>query len=65
MPPSNKVRQREIIWFNPPYSVSVETNIGKTFLNLIGKTFPKTNRFHKIFDRNNVKVTVVYLILPS
>ena len=25
--PSNKVRQRKIIWFNPPYSVTVETNI--------------------------------------
>ena len=28
--PSKKVRQRKIIWFNPPYSVTVETNIGKT-----------------------------------
>ena len=32
--PSKKVRQRKIIWFNPPYSVNVATNIGKTFLNL-------------------------------
>ena len=39
--PSKKVRQRKIIWFNPPYSVNVETNIGKTFLNLIDKHFPK------------------------
>ena len=29
--PSKKVRQRKIIWFNPPYSVNVERNIGKTF----------------------------------
>ena len=28
--PSKKVSQRKIIWFNPPYSVNVETNIGKT-----------------------------------
>ena len=34
----------------------VETNIGKTFLNFIDKYFPKTNNFHKIFNRNNVKV---------
>ena len=54
--PSKKVRQRNIIWFNPPYSVPVETNIGKTFLNFIDKYFPKTNNFHKIFNRNNVKV---------
>ena len=50
--PSKKVRQRKIIWFNPPYSMNVETNIGKTFLKLIGKHFPKTNKFHKIFNRN-------------
>ena len=55
--PSKKVRQRKIIWFNPPYSVNVETNIGKTFLKLIDKHFPKINKFHKIFNRNNVKVS--------
>ena len=47
--------QRKIIWFNPPYSVNVETNTGKTFLKFIDKYFPKTNNFHKIFNRNNVK----------
>ena len=63
MTPSKKVRQRKIIWFNPPYSVNVETNIGKTFLKLIDKHFPKTNKFHKIFNRNNVKVS--YSFLPN
>ena len=24
-----KIRERKIIWFNPPYSMNVETNIGK------------------------------------
>ena len=62
LPPSNKVRQRKIIWFNPRYSVNVKTNIGKTFLKLIDKHFPKTNRYHKIFNRNNVKVS--YSCLP-
>ena len=51
-----KVRQRKIIWFNPPYSVNVETNVGKVFVNLIDKHFPKTIKFRKIFNRNNVKV---------
>ena len=54
--PSKQVRQRKIIWFNPPYIVNVETNIGKTFLKLIDKHFPKTNKFHKTFNRNNAKV---------
>ena len=60
--PSKKVRQTKITWFNPPYSVNVETNIGKTFLKLIDKHIPKTNKFHK-FKRNNVKVS--YSCLPN
>ena len=34
-----KSRQRKIIWFNPPYSENVETNIGRLFLNLIKNIF--------------------------
>ena len=37
--------------------MNVETNIRKTFLKLIDKHFPKSNKFHKIFNRNNVKVS--------
>ena len=33
--------QRNIIWFNPPYSMNVQTNIGREFLNLVSKHFPK------------------------
>ena len=43
--------------------MNVETNIGKTFLNLIDQHFPKTIKFHKIFNRNNVKVC--YSCLPN
>ena len=43
--------------FNPPFSKSVKSNIGKTFLNLIKRRFPKTNKLHKIFDKNTVKVS--------
>ena len=57
LPHYDKVRQRKIIQFSPPYIVNVETNIGKTFLKLIDKHFPKTNKCHKIFNRNNVKVS--------
>ena len=28
-------RSRNIIWLNPPYSKNVQTNVAKTFLNLI------------------------------
>ena len=27
--PSNRVRQRDMTWFNPPYGVNVEMNFGK------------------------------------
>ena len=54
---SNSTRQRNIIWFNPPFSKSVKTNVGKTFQNLIEKHFPPSNPIHKVFNRNNVKVS--------
>ena len=52
-----KNRSRKIIWFNPPFSSNVKTNIGKTFLTLIGKHFPTKNKLHKIFNKNTVKVS--------
>ena len=32
-------RQQNILWFNPPYSKNMETNVGKCFLSLIDKHF--------------------------
>ena len=54
---SRKNRQRNIIWFNPPYSMNVQTNIGREFLNLVSKHFPKNHRYSKIFNKNNMKVS--------
>ena len=53
----SKNRSRNIIWFNPPYSQNVRTNIAKSFLCLIDKHFPKSHKLHKIFNRNNLKVS--------
>ena len=61
----NKKRRRKIIWFNPPFSKSVKSNIGKTFLNLIKIYFPKTNKLHKFFNRNSVKVNYSCMINMS
>ena len=52
-----KNRQRKIIWFNPPYSGIVSTNIGKNFLQLINKHFPPSHKFRKLFNRNNNKIS--------
>ena len=52
-----KNRQRKIIWFNPPYSRNVQTNVGKAFLGLITRHFPASHKYHKIFNKNTVKVS--------
>ena len=60
---NTKKRKRKIIWFNPPFSLNVSTNIGKKFFNLLGNHFPKTYQLQKLFNRNNVKVS--YSSLPN
>ena len=50
-------RLRNIVWFNQPYSHAVITNVAKTFFQLIDLHFPPSNKFHKIFNRNKVKVS--------
>ena len=53
----NRNRKRKVIWYNPPFNKSVQTNIGEQFLNLVQKHFPEENKFHQIFNKNNVKVS--------
>ena len=60
---STKNRKRKVIWFHPPYSFNISTNIGKKLFNLLGKHFPKTHQLHKYFNHNNVKVS--YSCLPT
>ena len=50
-------RNRNIIWFNPPFSWNITTNAAKRFLNLLDIHFPKSNEHHNIFNRNTVKVS--------
>ena len=38
-----KKRRRNIIWYNPPYSANVKTNVGRIFRDLISTHFPVTN----------------------
>ena len=58
----NKNRSRNILWFNPPYSESVKTNLGSKFLKLVDKHF-KNSPLHKYFNRKNVKIS--YSCLPN
>ena len=48
---------RKVIWFDPPYSMNVQTNIGTRFLKLVKKHFPRNNSFHEIFNENTIKIS--------
>ena len=50
-------RKRNVTWYNPPFSKNVATNIGRKFLQLVDKHFPKNSTLHKIFNRNTLKVS--------
>ena len=56
-------RKRNIIWFNPPCSKNVQTNVDETFLNLIKKHFPPNHNLHPVFNKNNVEVS--YSCMPN
>ena len=56
-PPKRTKRSRNILWFNPPFSSNVKANIGKIFLRLLDKHFPKHHKYYKLFNRNNVKIS--------
>lgn len=62
---NNKPRQRnrKVIWYNPPFDLSVKTNIGHKFLKLINDSFPCDNPLSKIFNRNTIKLS--YSCMPS
>ena len=44
---SKRNRQRNIIWFNPPFSKNVSMNVGQKFLRLISRHFQKNQGYRK------------------
>ncbi|KAJ8046971.1 hypothetical protein HOLleu_05830 [Holothuria leucospilota] len=50
-------RDRNITWFNPPFSDNVTTNIGKKFFNLLDSCFPPGHKLHTLLNRNTVKLS--------
>ena len=61
--PKRQSRKRQIIWFNPPYSANVKTNVGRNFMRLVDKHFPRHHKYHKLFNRNNIKLS--YSCMPN
>ena len=41
-------RKSNITWYNPPFSKNVATNIGRKFLQLVDKHFPKNSTLQKL-----------------
>ena len=56
-------RNRKVIWFNPPNSLNVKTNIVKVFLKLLRKRFPGSHKLSKIFNLNTI--TIKYSSMPN
>ena len=56
-PNRKKCRRRKIIWYNPPYCMSVATKVGYKFRNLVTKHFTDENPLSKIFNKNSLKLS--------
>ena len=54
---NNRNRQLKILWFDPPFSQSVKTNIGKVSLKLVRKHFPRHHKLHKFFITNTLRLS--------
>jgi hypothetical protein len=53
----SKKRTRKVIWYNPPFSLSIKTPIGKSFLKLLDTCFPKNSEYSKAYNRSTIKVS--------
>ena len=58
-----KCRSKKALWFNPPYSINIKTNVGAKFLALLDKHFPPSNPLHSLLNRKTIKVS--YKCLPN
>ena len=56
-------RNSKVIWFHPPYSLNVKTNIGKVFQKLERKHFPRSRILSKIFNLNTINIS--YISMPN
>ena len=54
---NNKKHLRQIIWFNPPFSRSMKTNLGNEFFKMLKCHFPKCHQMSQIFNKNTIKLS--------
>ncbi len=49
LPKPKRHRNRNAIWFNPPYSANVATDVGHKFLQAVDECFPPNHPLYRIF----------------
>ena len=54
---NRRKRSRKIIYFTPPWSNNVATNISRMFQGLVAKHFKKGTLMGRLFNKNNLKVS--------
>jgi len=59
----NRRRNRKVVWYNPPFSCHVKTDVGRRFLSLLDQHFPPEHRYAGLFNRSKVKVS--YSCMPN
>ena len=59
----NRKKARRLTWYNPPWNSSAQINLGKKFLNIVDKCFPRNHPVHKIFNRRTPKLS--YSCMPN
>ena len=50
-------KKRKIIYYNPPFNQALKTKIGRIFLELVKKHFPRHHKLHPILNRNTLKIS--------
>ena len=63
LPGRRSRKSRRVTWFNPPYSLDVQTNVAAEFLKLVDEHFPLNHPLHSICNRTTIKVS--YRCLPN
>ena len=60
---SKQTRQRKRTFFNPPFSLNVQSNVGEQFFKALDECFPSNHPLRKIINRNTVKLS--YRCMPN
>ena len=54
---NRRSRKRKVVWFNPPWSKNVKTDIGKAFFKPKEDHFPENHILRPVINKNSVKLS--------